>query len=192
MKINLIQGKFCNTYFIEDDVNIVIDAGAELVQLLKVIGDKKVDIVFLTHAHYDHFAYLDDYLKKFDNAIVYMSKKAYEKMDDNKMTCAMFFTAKKINKINKSKVKFINEGDIINELKTQNNFINLEGHTDCSMGLIVADNLFCGDAIFEYGYGRFDLPTGSKDKTNLTLQKIKNLDNIDMVYAGHGNIFKKN
>ena len=42
-----------------------MDAGATLADIQKALGGKKPDAILLTHEHYDHVYYLDDYKKQF-------------------------------------------------------------------------------------------------------------------------------
>lgn len=188
MEIKTIYGEFCNVYVIESNVNIIIDAGVSASMLPNI----NVDYVFLTHAHYDHLAYLNDYAEKFPNATFLMAEQTYNKLDDCQQNVANLFGVNKLKKLPINRVKFVKEGDKIEALNEPNNFVELKGHTNCSMGLIVIDNIFCGDAVFENGYGRYDLPTGDFEQTQQTLEKINKLNNIRHFYSGHGTPFDKN
>lgn len=189
MKITTIRGDMCNVHIIISNIVVIVDAGASISEISKVVNKDSVKVIFLTHSHYDHFAYINEYLKEFQNAKVYMSQQAYDKLDNIESTVANIFGVRELKKIDKSRVKEIKENESIANLEDKNYFVRLQGHTDCSMGLVVEDNLFCGDAIFENGFGRYDLPTGSFEETTHTLNKIRNLHNIRMCYAGHGKNF---
>ena len=189
MEIKTIDGKLCNVYVVKANKTIVVDAGAEISDILAVTD--KVDYVFITHAHFDHIEFLTDYASQFKNAKFLMSKRAYEKLNDLHLNGADNFWFKpNQHNLDLKRVQFISEGDSIEDLEIKNEFVNLKGHTDCGMGLIIGDCLFSGDAVFENGYGRYDLPTGNFEETCNSLQKIKNLD-VKMIYSGHGNPFDK-
>ena len=190
MKITTIRGDMCNVHIIISNIVVIVDAGASINKIIDEIGNENIAAIVLTHAHYDHFAYLNDYVKTFKNAKVYMTREAFEKLDNPILTVANLFNVDKLNKISESCVKFVEDGTTIDKLENENHFILLKGHTDCSCGLIVEDNLFCGDALFENGFGRYDLPTSDFNETGKTLQKIKRLKGIHTCYAGHGNSFE--
>ena len=190
MKITTIRGDMCNVHIIISNIVVIVDAGASLNKILEETGNEKIDAIFLTHAHYDHFAYLNDYIEKFKDVKVYMTRQAFEKLDNPILTVAKLFGVNNLNKINQSCVNFVEDGTTIDELENKNCFISLKGHTDCSCGLIIEDNLFCGDALFEDGFGRYGLATSEFNETSKTLQKLKNLKGINNCYAGHGNSFE--
>ena len=67
MKIETVVGKIdSNTFIVQSgDTTIIIDAGAKLGDLQKVLGSRKPSAILLTHEHYDHVFFLDDYEKEF-------------------------------------------------------------------------------------------------------------------------------
>ena len=120
-----------------------------------------------------------------------MSQQAFEKLKDNNLNGANMFGVNLNVNLLKERVVFVKDESCIKDLVYENHIVELQGHTDCSCGLITNDNLFSGDVIFEDGIGRYDLPTGSLSQSIQTQRKIKTL-NINTIYAGHGNIFKYN
>ncbi|MBW3016948.1 MBL fold metallo-hydrolase, partial [Candidatus Woesearchaeota archaeon] len=62
-----VSGETCLTYYIDDKKKVLIDAGSNI--------GKKVDIIILTHCHYDHIGYLYDIVQKW-HPIVMASEKA--------------------------------------------------------------------------------------------------------------------
>lgn len=184
MEIKKIEGDMCNVYLIKDNINIVVDAGAKVEEILKITN--KVDYIFITHAHFDHIYYLNDYIKSFNNCKVLLSEQAYNKLENNNLNGASIFDADINISVDKERVIFINNGDKINELKSDNHFIKLQGHTDCCLGLVIENHLFLGDVLFFTGIGRYDLPTGSIKDTMETQRKLKLLTGVDFIYSGHG------
>ena len=184
MEIKKIEGDMCNVYLIKDVINIVVDAGAKVEEILKITN--KVDYIFITHAHFDHIYYLNDYIKSFNNCKVLLSEQAYNKLENNNLNAASIFDADINISVDKERVIFINDGDKINELKIDNHFIKLQGHTDCCLGLVIKNHLFLGDVLFFTGIGRYDLPTGSIKDTMGTQRKLKSLTGVDFIYSGHG------
>ncbi|MCL2756128.1 MAG: MBL fold metallo-hydrolase [Firmicutes bacterium] len=68
MEIKTIVGHYgSNTFVINHlDKTIIIDAGAKPVDLQKALGGKLPDAIFLTHEHFDHVYYIEEYKKLFD------------------------------------------------------------------------------------------------------------------------------
>lgn len=60
------------------------------------------------------------------------------------------------------------------------------GHTAGSACFLIGDTLFTGDTLFECGYGRCDLPTGSYASMEQSLQKLFALDGNYKLCTGHG------
>lgn len=62
------------------------------------------------------------------------------------------------------------------------------GHTNDSVSYYFKDfnSLFCGDFIFYHSIGRWDLPTGNKDKMLDSIKKISFLPKETLIYPGHG------
>lgn len=178
-----VYGNYCNTYVVNVCGKVIIvDAGAP-VDLLKV---NEVDYIFLTHAHYDHFCYLNDYLEAFSGVRVLMSKNAYDKIENPHLTVARDFFGVEHLHFDKSRFFQVDSNTKLNGLDVR--FIDLKGHTDCSLGMLVGECLFCGDAYFSNGFGRYDLPTGSFEHTAQTVQKIEKMRTLKCIYPGHGDI----
>jgi len=184
MEINKINGEMCNVYLIKSNINIVVDAGASVEQIQKLTD--KVEYVFITHAHFDHIYFLNEYIKTFKDCKILLSEQAYKKLFDNYLNGATLFDINLNIAISKDKVVFIKDGDKIKELSNDNCFYELKGHTDCCLGLRVEKMLFSGDAIFWSGIGRYDLPTGSISQTMKTQEKLKLMNDVDLIYSGHG------
>ena len=56
-----------NCYVLDDNDHVlVIDPGSDSNKIMKVIGNKKVDGIVITHHHFDHIGAVDDILRKYD------------------------------------------------------------------------------------------------------------------------------
>jgi len=65
------------------------------------------------------------------------------------------------------------------------------GHTKDSICLLGEGFIFTGDTLFEDGHGRTDLPGGSEQAMEKSLEKLsKIIKPGTVVYPGHGEIFK--
>ena len=55
-----------NTFILEEEGQVlIIDCGCEVEKVKKCVGDKKVMAILLTHGHYDHALYCNEYAKEF-------------------------------------------------------------------------------------------------------------------------------
>lgn len=48
---------YCNTLFIDDSIQTIIDPGAGLLKLQEINQSKSIDLVLNTHVHFDHIVY---------------------------------------------------------------------------------------------------------------------------------------
>jgi hydroxyacylglutathione hydrolase len=94
---------------------------------------------------------------------------------------------------NKTKAVILNdlkEGDIIEIGEDHLQVMSASGHTKDSICLIGEGFLIGGDVLFENGYGRTDLPGGSKEEIEETLERLKrDIPDNYIVYPGHGRSF---
>ena len=183
MKVTLIEGQMCNVFLIECSKTIVVDAGANVEEILKLT--KKVDFIFLTHCHFDHIYYLNDYISAFKGCKIVLGENGVEKLKDNQLNGSAIFEIPLNVDVDESLLLTKKEGDCL-EIEEENVFLELFGHTNCSLGLKIQNYLFSGDVIFNDGIGRYDLPTGSFEQTIQTQKRLRELQDIDFVCCGHG------
>lgn len=60
------------------------------------------------------------------------------------------------------------------------------GHKEDLISILMDNNLFCGDFIFENGIGRFDLEGGNFKDMQKSILKILKYDPSITIYPGHG------
>ena len=153
-------------------------------------GKLKCKGVFLTHCHFDHIIYLDEYLKA--GATFYLSRQCYDNLQDPRTNHSNYLAGKSIEfKIPDNQIVFLNENDLIKIGNESLRYKSLPGHTNCSGGLINKEIFVCGDLLFYGGgVGRFDLPTGSIADLRKSLDFCNDLDGEILVLSGHGQTFK--
>ena len=151
-------------YILKNKFTILIDTSSasakeELLNDLKTleIPPEKVNVVILTHNHYDHI----ENLNLFKNAKIYQAEKLNEKS---------IIKAKTGNfSINSS------QGSQIKELPEMK-IIETPGHTPESKCFLYQNILFSGDTIFHNGgIGRMDLPGGSEEQMMKSLKKLSKI-----------------
>lgn len=180
----------CNTYIVEsDNHSILIDCGAKIKEVKKLIT-KPVCAILLTHGHFDHIFELDEHFKEF-NCLIYGGRKIGQKLADfNKNLSSAFCDFNvRVNSSTLSNLKEISDEEITcGDIKIS--CISLPGHSECGMGYIIEDHLFCGDTLFENCVGRYDLYDSSFSMLRASLRKIEKL-NTTYLHPGHGRSFTK-
>lgn len=189
MKIKtLISGKLDNNTYIlcnEQNEAILIDAAADLQDIVARTEDYKVLGVILTHGHYDHFVNLDKIVKHFD-VKCYLTKAELEKLYNPKLNYSIVFNQIKTSKLTDENFEILDEEDEFElgsfKIKT---FVT-KGHTDGSICVEVEKILFTGDTKFACTYGRTDLITGSEEDMQKSLELLDKKYKGWEIYPGHG------
>ena len=65
--------------------------------------------------------------------------------------------------------------------------LHTPGHTPGSVCFLSENILFCGDTVFAYGYGRYDLWGGDREALSASLERIASLELDLKLCPGHGN-----
>ena len=141
---------------IQDDVCLVVDPGDEFLKIKKEIDNKKVLGVLITHSHFDHIGALRHFLTK-----------------------------KSIKIFKKSNVE---EGKLYEIGPFEFEVLYTPGHSSDSVTYYFSKEkiLFTGDFVFKDTVGRVDLPTGSENQMQASIEKIKQYPDEIKFYPGHG------
>lgn len=172
-----------NCYLIWKDNHVVmVDPGGKSNSLLQYLKDKEaiVDAILLTHGHFDHIGGVAFFKKHFACPVLIDSDEI-KLAQSVKMNCSLPGRETSLS----DDVQFYQVG--INQIGTFTfECIYAPGHTDGSVMLLFEQLLFSGDVLFKNSIGRCDLPTGSNSKMINTLNQIREMDPLLMVYPGHG------
>lgn len=176
----------CNTYIVGNETNvIIIDPANDERSIKKIVNNRNVLGIFLTHGHYDHFKKIHKLLKIY-NVKVYLQKNAYLKLSDIYSSCAVYFGCNEPIQLLKEQIVELKDGETIVLEDINVKVIFTPGHTNCSVSFKIEDNIFTGDTLFFEGVGRWDLPTASSiqlmESINILLKAKINYD----LYPGHG------
>ncbi|MFV0416160.1 MAG: MBL fold metallo-hydrolase [Chthoniobacterales bacterium] len=164
--------------------NLLVDApdGAD-----QAFADEKIDILFLTHGHFDHVIDAAKIQARHDCEILYHPETSalVETADAfKKYGFALEITPFKASRL-------VNAQKGIDLLGTQWDLLDVPGHCPGSLALYHAgaENVFSGDALFKESIGRSDLPGGDHA---LLLKSIRDqlftLPDTTSVYPGHGGL----
>ncbi len=170
----------------EGDRAVLIDAGVKSDKVVAAASEMKVSIekIILTHGHIDHIVELDNLVQK-------TNAKAYIHIDDEvALTDARYnvsaytFAAQSLN----TKCEIVRDGSILRLGDLELKVIHTPGHTPGSICILAENNLFSGDTLFNFGYGRVDLPNGSFEALYSSIvDRLFSLPDDMSVYPGHGN-----
>jgi len=183
LKITKIISDFLesNVFVVEKQGHcLIVDSGANLNYVAKVVGDKIVDAVLLTHGHYDHSIYCQQYASRFNSKIY-----AYINIKDTLSDGEANYSEGNFEINDFSNFVFIEEDCKIKIGVFDVECITSEGHSPCSICYKIGDNLFAGDFLFENGIGRTDLIGSNKKEMIKSLEKFENID-FENVFSGHG------
>lgn len=160
---------------------IIIDAGADIEDIKPFVEGKKVLAVLVTHLHFDHIWFIEEYLKEF-GCDVYIVAGAEDKFGSANLNCSYLLRLDMTFSVNKEKIKYLSEKLKIGSFDIS--VIFTPGHSADSVCYLIEKNLFCGDLVLGGSIGRTDLYDSSDIQMEQSLEKLKYLD-FDMAYPGH-------
>lgn len=156
-----------NCYLVElESGTLLIDPAEDSPALHALIDDRSIDIVVLTHGHFDHVG----------GAWAVDSPEIVMHREDLPFVDQFLPEHGPIH-------RFIADGD---EILPGVKVLHLPGHSPGSVVLQVEDALFVGDVLFAGSIGRTDLPSGSMKVMAESLRRLTALPGDYDVYPGHG------
>jgi hydroxyacylglutathione hydrolase len=156
-----------NCYLIElEEGALLVDPAEDSPQLRALIGNRSIDVVVLTHGHFDHVG----------GAWISPETDIAMHRDDLRFVDEFFPDHGPIK-------RFVDDGD---EILPGVQVLHLPGHSPGSIALRIDDCLFVGDVLFADSIGRTDLPGGSMDVMADSIRRLMALPGDFAVYPGHG------
>lgn len=189
MDIKLIQSEFpygSNSYILCDsDEYMIIDPSSSVNTVLRKypFDIKKLKFIVLTHSHFDHFLFLDEWVEK-SGVLPTVSFEDSRGLSDSYYNCYMLFTGRDLGY--RGNYLTVRDGDILELGNEKIKIIATPGHTVGSISLYTGDAVFVGDTVFAgNSVGRCDLPGGDYIKLLESIKKITALNKNTVVYPGH-------
>ena len=189
---NLYPGSWLSNCYVitsmgEDGKNraAVIDPSASVKDILALLDslDATLDMIIMTHGHFDHIMSLDE-LRDATNATAYIHKDDAQMLGDGKKNAYYFFFRRPFEQ--KEADKLLSDGDTVTLGSESLRVIHLPGHSKGSIALLGDDFIITGDTLFAEGFGRYDLFGGDPLKLKKSLNSLKDLNPSLTLYAGHG------
>ncbi len=167
---------YANSFVYE---NILVDAGV-LPMAVEPHADA-VEMIVITHAHYDHIAHVKEIARLCNDATVCIHEADAPGLTDDLRSLATIFGARSPG-ITPDILLY--DGDRIGNLHV----IHTPGHTPGGICLYdpTTKVLFSGDTVFTGGsFGRYDFPGGDRKMLAASIERLTALD-VEGLYPGHG------
>jgi hydroxyacylglutathione hydrolase len=143
---------------------IIIDPGEEADRILDEVGDLQIDLILLTHNHFDHIRALPAVIKATSAEVA-------------------IHTLDKIDAANRE----LKDGEKISFDGKEILVMHTPGHTPGSCCFCLGECLFSGDTLFAGGWGNTVFPGGDEEAIFKSIrEKIMRLPDSTIVYPGHG------
>ena len=156
------------------------DNGKEIAELLRKEG-YTIEMVLLTHGHFDHVDGVRDLLCVTGPIPVYISQKDYP-------TCPTHFGLSPMDGLGELEgVRFVKDGDVITLGGLSITVLETPGHTPGCVTYQVGDALFTGDTLFAGSCGRTDFANSNPAHMMASLKRLAGLEGNYFVYPGHMN-----
>lgn len=198
-----------NTHIVSiGDKCIIVDAGARLEDVMAIVGERKVEAILITHAHFDHISNIDAYEIAFKCPII-MNEHSCKFLHNPELNASKYFVGDII--FDAENIHYLKGKEVLNIADVEVRAIYTPGHSDDSMCYLCTDNniksndeqilqmlsnkqdisnieqqkvLFTGDTCFARAVGRTDLSTGNPKRLIVSLNHILKLDFVT-AYTGH-------
>lgn len=181
MKVNQIVSDFLesNTFvIIEEGEALIVDAGASLEKVKKVVGDNVVVGILLTHGHYDHCYYVLNYIEEF-GCSAFIHEHGIKTLANSNLNYGESFSIK-----DRTNFKTIKNDCRIKLGHYEIDAFATPGHSPCCVSYLIEKDLFAGDTVFYQGIGRIDLAESDANKMLQSLKKIA-LIKFKNLHSGH-------
>jgi len=154
-----------------------------VVNAIKAAG-ASLDMILLTHGHFDHICAIDD-LRAMTNAPLYVHQADAPMLTDAHKNA--FYTFFHMERSYRPAEQCLRDGDVLQLGEETIRLLHTPGHSPGSSCFLCNDSfLLTGDTLFANGYGRYDLWGGNREALADTLQKMRELPQNLPIYPGHG------
>ena len=163
-----------NIYILSNDTEaVVIDPGYEPDIILDALEGRELKAILLTHGHFDHVGAVKELVAE-------TGCKVYIHAAD--LSLPPMITAGQLYYTHTYA-----EGDTVCPIEgAALHVLHTPGHTPGSVCLLLGDQMFSGDTLFEGSCGRMDLPGGDQLQMHQSLNRLVSLQADYHIHPGHG------
>ena len=163
-----------NIYILSNDTEaVVIDPGYEPDIILDALEGRELKAILLTHGHFDHVGAVKELVAE-------TGCKVYIHAAD--LSLPPMITAGQLYYTHTYA-----EGDTVCPIEgAELHVLHTPGHTPGSVCLLLGDQMFSGDTLFEGSCGRMDLPGGDQLQMHQSLNRLVSLQADYHIHPGHG------
>ena len=186
---------FSNGYLIWDEDSgegMIIDCGNSAEPIVRFVAERRVNVryVVLTHAHYDHVLYMDEYRSAFPDAKLMIGAGDAPLLSDIEGNVSYLFGDSRA--FGEADEKLC-DGEVIRLGEREIRVIATPGHTPGCICLYSPEDklMVTGDTLFGGGgIGRTDFKYGSIEVLRESLKRILSMDGEITILPGHGGASK--
>lgn len=168
-----------NCYFLTDQESLcLIDPGDEEQKVISEVkkSGKNLELIILTHGHYDHTGAVKALKEEFPQVLIYIHEG--DAQGAGSQLCPLAGEV--------SDLHYLEDGQILTFGSTEIKVLVTQGHSLGSVCFQVENELFTGDTLFEGSMGRVDFPGGSYETIMKSLKRLSQLPPQLNVHPGHG------
>ena len=171
-----------NTYVvIENDHCLLIDPSTTDGRIESLIKSLNLDMILLTHGHYDHFTDVNALHRRYPNVKILLNQRDHglaagdPPLFGNQNGIVLDPTI--LSDLDESSFQWQNQMIYV---------YAMPGHSPGSLVYHIGNYLFCGDVLFDDSIGRDDLPLGNGMDLRRSLQRFTMFDDQTIIASGHG------